>query len=64
MVDKSHEENLICESIPLSIDSESEKSQDEKSQLKSGVLFFLVISGYLHSPFCRIYETNSAAQAI
>lgn len=27
MVDKSDEENLICESIPLSIDFESGKSQ-------------------------------------
>ena len=64
MVDKSDEENLICESIPLSIDFESEKSLDGKSQLTSWVLFFLVISGYLHSLFCRIYDTNSALQAI
>ena len=40
MVDKSGEENLICESIPLSIDFESEKSQDKKSQLKVGGFVF------------------------
>ena len=40
VVKKSHEENLICESIPLSIDFESEKSQDKKSQLKvAGIVF-------------------------
>lgn len=40
MVDKSDEENLICESIPLSIDFESEKSKDGKSHLKVGGFVF------------------------
>lgn len=44
VVEKSHEENLICESIPLSIDFESEKAQDKKSQLKvAGFVFPLLL---------------------
>ena len=44
MVDKSDEENLICESIPLSIDFESEKSLDGKSQLNVvGFCFSLLL---------------------